>query len=160
MAYFPRFSLSPLFTSYTLHILLPSIANPLQRSDSYLLDDAARSYSSPHYLDCVLPSFLRSNSTGALSRITHILHSYSGRESESSPSMSIPEDFDDRQTHIEAEQEPYRPYQYQEENNGSWAGALPVKQGLYDPSLEKDACGVGFAWYVVPTCTRRKQCRC
>lgn len=60
--------------------------------------------------------------------------------------MSIPEDFDDRQIHIEAEQEPYRPYQYQEENNGSWAGALPVKQGLYDPSLEKDACGVGFAW--------------
>ena len=21
---------------------------------------------------------------------------------------------------------------------------LPLKQGLYDPSLEKDACGVGF----------------
>ena len=31
--------------------------------------------------------------------------------------------------------------------NNSWAGALPVKQGLYDPELEKDACGVGFAWY-------------
>lgn len=27
----------------------------------------------------------------------------------------------------------------------SWAGALPAKQGLYDPDLEKDACGVGFA---------------
>jgi glutamate synthase (NADPH/NADH) len=25
-----------------------------------------------------------------------------------------------------------------------WAGSLPAKQGLYDPSLEKDACGVGF----------------
>ena len=30
-----------------------------------------------------------------------------------------------------------------------WAGALPVKQGLYDPALEKDACGVGFAAYVL-----------
>lgn len=29
--------------------------------------------------------------------------------------------------------------------NRSWAGALPPKQGLYDPELEKDACGVGFA---------------
>lgn len=29
--------------------------------------------------------------------------------------------------------------------NGSWAGALPLKQGLYDPELEKDSCGVGFA---------------
>ncbi|KAJ2767201.1 glutamate synthase [NADH] [Coemansia nantahalensis] len=25
-----------------------------------------------------------------------------------------------------------------------WAGALPPKQGLYDPAGEKDACGVGF----------------
>ncbi|KAI7519732.1 putative glutamate synthase, partial [Hortaea werneckii] len=32
--------------------------------------------------------------------------------------------------------------------NGSWAGALPKKQGLYDPSLEKDACGVGFAAHI------------
>jgi glutamate synthase (NADPH/NADH) len=29
--------------------------------------------------------------------------------------------------------------------NKSWAGALPEKQGLYDPELEKDSCGVGFA---------------
>ena len=36
------------------------------------------------------------------------------------------------------------PYQDGPENT-SWAGALPLKQGLYDPSLEKDACGVGFA---------------
>lgn len=32
--------------------------------------------------------------------------------------------------------------------NTSWAGAIPVKQGLYNPELEKDACGVGFAWYI------------
>jgi glutamate synthase (NADPH/NADH) len=36
------------------------------------------------------------------------------------------------------------PYQATAENK-SWAGTLPLKQGLYDPSLEKDACGVGFA---------------
>lgn len=37
-------------------------------------------------------------------------------------------------------------YKYDEgPENRSWAGALPVKQGLYDPELEKDACGVGFA---------------
>ena len=37
-------------------------------------------------------------------------------------------------------------YQYQNTaENRSWAGALPVKQGLYDPEWEKDACGVGFA---------------
>ena len=40
-------------------------------------------------------------------------------------------------------------YEYDETPaNRSWAGALPVKQGLYDPELEKDACGVGFAAYV------------
>jgi hypothetical protein len=31
--------------------------------------------------------------------------------------------------------------------NTSFAGAIPPKQGLYDPEFEKDACGVGFAWY-------------
>ncbi|GJD02057.1 glutamate synthase [Colletotrichum higginsianum] len=61
--------------------------------------------------------------------------------------MGLHEDFDDRQTQIESEKEQYTPYEYQTDNNSSWAGALPVKQGLYDPSLEKDACGVGFAWY-------------
>jgi hypothetical protein len=30
--------------------------------------------------------------------------------------------------------------------NTSFAGAIPPKQGLYDPEFEKDACGVGFAW--------------
>lgn len=68
------------------------------------------------------------------------------RNSRASPSMGLNEDFDDRQIHREAEQDSYHPYEYQTDNNGSWAGALPVKQGLYDPSLEKDACGVGFAW--------------
>ncbi|MCJ1271066.1 glutamate synthase [NADH] [Lobaria immixta] len=40
---------------------------------------------------------------------------------------------------------------YEYENtpeNRSWAGALPLKQGLYDPALEKDACGVGFAAHI------------
>lgn len=46
---------------------------------------------------------------------------------------------------IQEEQE-YVPYPYDDSpNNKSWAGALPTKQGLYDPELEKDACGVGFA---------------
>lgn len=45
---------------------------------------------------------------------------------------------------IEEEQSSVFPYQDGPENK-SWAGALPLKQGLYDPELEKDACGVGFA---------------
>ena len=41
---------------------------------------------------------------------------------------------------------PVNVYKYQETpENKSWASALPLKQGLYDPALEKDACGVGFA---------------
>ncbi|KAK4580263.1 glutamate synthase [NADH] [Recurvomyces mirabilis] len=49
----------------------------------------------------------------------------------------------------ESEQEPYSVYEYQDgPENKSWAGALPMKQGLYDPSLEKDACGVGFAAHI------------
>ncbi|APA13519.1 hypothetical protein SS1G_07849 [Sclerotinia sclerotiorum 1980 UF-70] len=59
--------------------------------------------------------------------------------------MGRAEDFNDRQIEIDAKNEPYNQYQYEAEGNDSWAGALPVKQGLYDPSLEKDACGVGFA---------------
>jgi glutamate synthase (NADPH/NADH) len=44
------------------------------------------------------------------------------------------------------EHEPVNIYPYENTpQNKSWAGALPVKQGLYDPELEKDACGVGFA---------------
>ena len=45
---------------------------------------------------------------------------------------------------IEEEQVNIYPYENDKENK-SWAGALPKKQGLYDPALEKDACGVGFA---------------
>ncbi|KAK3387673.1 putative glutamate synthase [Podospora didyma] len=59
--------------------------------------------------------------------------------------MGLTEEFDDR--HI-SESDEYHPYEYQTEGNESWAGALPVKQGLYDPSLEKDACGVGFACHI------------
>lgn len=42
--------------------------------------------------------------------------------------MGLPADFDDRQTQIESEADAYHPYEYQTENNDSWAGALPVKQ--------------------------------
>ncbi|EXJ92003.1 glutamate synthase [NADPH] [Capronia epimyces CBS 606.96] len=42
--------------------------------------------------------------------------------------------------------EEYTPYQAQE--GYGWGKALPEKQGLYDPSLEKDACGVGFAAHI------------
>jgi glutamate synthase (NADPH/NADH) len=50
-------------------------------------------------------------------------------------------------THIE--EEPASVYKYQDgPENKSWAGALPLKQGLYDPELEKDACGVGFAAHI------------
>jgi glutamate synthase (NADH) len=47
---------------------------------------------------------------------------------------------------IEHEEEQTSVFAYQDgPDNKSWAGALPMKQGLYDPELEKDACGVGFA---------------
>ena len=47
---------------------------------------------------------------------------------------------------IEEDQSTANVYEYQNTpENRSWAGALPVKQGLYDPEYEKDACGVGFA---------------
>lgn len=62
--------------------------------------------------------------------------------------MGLPEDFNDEQIHIDAQKAQYSPYEYQESNNDSWAGALPVKQGLYDPQYEKDACGVGFACHI------------
>ena len=49
----------------------------------------------------------------------------------------------------EIEEEPVNVYPYQNTpENKSWAGALPLKQGLYDPELEKDACGVGFAAHI------------
>jgi len=49
--------------------------------------------------------------------------------------MGAIEEFDDRQIELEAAKEEYHPYEYQTENNGSWAGALPVKQ--YVPDLDQ-----------------------
>jgi len=47
------------------------------------------------------------------------------------------------------EEQPASVFPYQEgPENKSWAGTLPLKQGLYDPELEKDACGVGFAAHI------------
>ncbi|MCJ1483077.1 glutamate synthase [NADH] [Schaereria dolodes] len=47
------------------------------------------------------------------------------------------------------EEQPASVYEYQNTpENRSWAGALPVKQALYDPEWEKDACGVGFAAHI------------
>ncbi|KAF2146077.1 uncharacterized protein K452DRAFT_294685 [Aplosporella prunicola CBS 121167] len=60
--------------------------------------------------------------------------------------VSFAEDVNQCDSQIEEEQ--YAPSVYEYQNtpeNKSWAGTLPVKQGLYDPELEKDACGVGFA---------------
>ena len=31
---------------------------------------------------------------------------------------------------------------------GGLAGTLPDRQGLYDPALEKDSCGVGFVAHI------------
>lgn len=42
--------------------------------------------------------------------------------------MGLSADFDDRQIEKDAEKQTYVPYEYQTENNRSWAGALPVKQ--------------------------------
>jgi hypothetical protein len=48
------------------------------------------------------------------------------------------------QEKVKAEsREEYTPYHPQ--RGYGWAEALPARQGLYDPQLEKDACGVGFA---------------
>lgn len=42
----------------------------------------------------------------------------------------------------------YTPYQAPDGKGFGWAGALPVKQGLYNPDYEKDACGVGFTAHI------------
>ncbi|KAI9831057.1 MAG: glutamate synthase [NADH] [Phylliscum demangeonii] len=56
------------------------------------------------------------------------------------------EEFDD---HLLDDHQPATVFSYQETSeNRSWAGALPPKQALYDPELEKDACGVGFAAHI------------
>lgn len=66
--------------------------------------------------------------------------------------VSFAEQHDERRTDELAqveEREAYSVYEYDEgPENRSWAGALPKKQGLYDPELEKDACGVGFAAHI------------
>lgn len=35
-----------------------------------------------------------------------------------------------------------------ERSGDLWAGALPAKQGLYNPDDEKDSCGVGFVVHI------------
>lgn len=46
---------------------------------------------------------------------------------------------------LKVEEEQPREYTAYEAKKGyGWAEALPRRQGLYDPGLEKDACGVGF----------------
>jgi glutamate synthase (NADPH/NADH) len=47
--------------------------------------------------------------------------------------MGLIEDFDDRHIQAQAEGDEYHPYEYQTENNTSWAGALPVKQYVSFP---------------------------
>lgn len=42
------------------------------------------------------------------------------------------------------EEQPFEYTEYKAEKGYGWAEALPKRQGLYDPELEKDACGVGF----------------
>jgi glutamate synthase (NADH) len=56
--------------------------------------------------------------------------------------LGVEEIYGEEIVNTESQQE-YTPYT--PKKGYGWAGALPVKQGLYDPSLEKDACGVGFA---------------
>ena len=54
---------------------------------------------------------------------------------------------------LDQQEPPASVFDYQDTpENTSWAGTLPLKQALYDPELEKDACGVGFAAYSLPTC--------
>ena len=56
----------------------------------------------------------------------------------------VVENNDQKQSEADVEtQQEYTPYK--PEKGYGWGGALPEKQGLYDPQLEKDACGVGFA---------------
>lgn len=51
--------------------------------------------------------------------------------------------------HNVSEQPVHEYTEYKAEQGFGWGNALPAKQGLYDPELEKDACGVGFAAYVL-----------
>ncbi|OQN99602.1 putative glutamate synthase [NADPH] [Cryoendolithus antarcticus] len=63
--------------------------------------------------------------------------------------VSFADHVEERTIDEEIEDQPANIYPYQNTpENKSWAGALPLKQGLYDPELEKDACGVGFAAHI------------
>ncbi|KAJ9214987.1 hypothetical protein DTO166G4_3385 [Paecilomyces variotii] len=44
--------------------------------------------------------------------------------------------------------EPHEYSVYKPERGYGWAEALPARQGLYNPELEKDACGVGFTAHI------------
>ncbi|KAI1916014.1 glutamate synthase [NADH] [Ophidiomyces ophidiicola] len=46
------------------------------------------------------------------------------------------------------EEQPHEYSEYRSEKGYGWAEALPRRQGLYDPELEKDACGVGFTAHI------------
>ncbi|KMU86587.1 glutamate synthase [Coccidioides immitis H538.4] len=59
--------------------------------------------------------------------------------------MGLPEIAHDS---IIEEEQPYVYSEYKSEKGYGWAEALPQRQGLYDPELEKDACGVGFTAHI------------
>ena len=62
------------------------------------------------------------------------------------PKQSIARVDEDLRPDDDGGDEPRSVFAYQDTpENKSWASTLPLKQGLYDPELEKDACGVGFA---------------
>ncbi|GAD97308.1 glutamate synthase Glt1 [Paecilomyces variotii No. 5] len=46
------------------------------------------------------------------------------------------------------EEQPHEYSVYKPERGYGWAEALPERQGLYNPELEKDACGVGFTAHI------------
>ncbi|KGQ00855.1 hypothetical protein PAAG_12483 [Paracoccidioides lutzii Pb01] len=46
------------------------------------------------------------------------------------------------------EQQPHEYSEYKPEKGYGWAETLPLRQGLYNPELEKDACGVGFTAHI------------
>ncbi|KAL1955629.1 hypothetical protein VTO42DRAFT_8362 [Malbranchea cinnamomea] len=51
--------------------------------------------------------------------------------------------------HLNTEEElPHEYREYKSDKGYGWAEALPARQGLYDPELEKDACGVGFTAHI------------
>ncbi|KAI5295638.1 glutamate synthase [NADH] [Ascosphaera acerosa] len=69
--------------------------------------------------------------------------------------VQIREEYDDDDERDDSHDEndvddnhPYSPYVAPDGRGHGWAGALPVKQGLYNPDYEKDACGVGFTAHI------------